>query len=93
MSLSARGARHAAVVPTRADRIGQRWRAVFSRTQHKVKSRDGTDPQTLPDLGISTSQSSRWQALGRVLDDEFEVAPEDTYRLDRWRKGEEDPDQ
>ena len=77
----------------RADRIGRRWRAVFSRNQHKEKLRDGTDPQTLPDLGISKSQSSRWQALGRVPEDELEAAPEDTYRLDRWRKGEEDPDQ
>jgi hypothetical protein len=32
------------------------------------------EAQTRSDLGVSKSQSSRWQALGRVLEDQLEAA-------------------
>jgi hypothetical protein len=39
--------------------------------QHKVRSHDATAPK-LSDLGINKSQSSRWQKLADIDDDEFE---------------------
>ena len=39
-----------------------------------VRSRDETT-QTLADLGISKNQSSKWQQLARVPDQQFEAAP------------------
>ena len=40
--------------------------------QHEVRSRDATAPPTLSDLNINKSQSSRWQRLADIPDDDFE---------------------
>ncbi len=42
--------------------------------QYQERSRDTTDPQTLSDLGVSKGQSSRWQALAGVPEEDFEAA-------------------
>ena len=41
--------------------------------QHRVRSRDETAP-TLSEIGVSKSQSSRWQRLAAVSEEEFEAA-------------------
>ena len=40
--------------------------------QHEVRSRDATAPPKLSDLNINKSQSSRWQRLADIPDDDFE---------------------
>jgi hypothetical protein len=42
--------------------------------QHQDVSRDPTHPRPLSDLGITRDQSSQWQKLGEVPDDQFEMA-------------------
>lgn len=42
--------------------------------QHQVRSHDTTTAKTLSELGISKDQSSRWQQLAAVPEDEFEAA-------------------
>jgi hypothetical protein len=42
--------------------------------QHQDVSRDPTHPQPLSELGISRDQSSQWQQLADVPEDEFEAA-------------------
>lgn len=42
--------------------------------QHEEVSRGPTHPQPLSDLGISRDQSSEWQKLAEVPEDEFEFA-------------------
>ena len=42
--------------------------------QHQDVSRDPTHPETLSELGISRDQSSQWQRLAEVPEDEFEEA-------------------
>jgi hypothetical protein len=49
--------------------------------QHKDRSRAATDPPTLADLGVSKSQSSQWQKLAAIDEDDFEVV------VDRARSG------
>lgn len=43
--------------------------------QHEVRSHDATAPKTtLADIGVTKSDSSRWQKLAAVSDDQFEHA-------------------
>jgi len=39
--------------------------------QHKDRSHDVTDPPTLADLDVSKAESSRWQAVASVPEDDF----------------------
>lgn len=44
------------------------------------RSHDGTDPPRLVDLGISKNQSSRWQSIASIPEDEFEERVEEIKR-------------
>lgn len=41
--------------------------------QHEVRSQLATAPETLSDLGISKTQSSRWQKLAAIPEEDFEA--------------------
>jgi SAM-dependent methyltransferase len=44
------------------------------------RSHDGTNPPRLVDLGISKNQSSRWQSIASIPEDEFEERVEEIKR-------------
>lgn len=44
------------------------------------RSHDGTDPPRLFDLGISKNQSSRWQSIASIPEDEFESRVDEIKR-------------
>lgn len=55
-----------------ADR-GERFPPGGSRAK-QVESHDDIRPATLEDIGITNTQSSRWQSLASMTDDHFETA-------------------
>jgi hypothetical protein len=67
-----------AVVKIRAERrLGEELSRLPKATprgsnQHKDRSHDATVPPTLGDLGITKTQSSRWQAIAFIPEDDFE---------------------
>jgi hypothetical protein len=62
-------------------RAERKWGQLYSASE-KAKGGNpnlsfdttGSAPMTLSDMGVSRDQSSRWQKLGEVPDDEFEAA-------------------
>ncbi len=41
--------------------------------QHEERSRSATDPPTLANLGVTKTQSSKWQKLAAMPEDKFEI--------------------
>lgn len=52
---------------------GERFPAGGPRSK-QAESHDATRPSTLAELGVTNTQSSRWQALAAMPDEHFETA-------------------
>jgi hypothetical protein len=53
--------------------VGQEKARPPGTNQHQLRSHSVIDPPTLQELGISKTQSSRWQKLAGIPEEEFEA--------------------
>lgn len=76
--LRTRAERKVGQMLTEAAVKGERTTQKTSKRTDLVVGRDKVNTPTLPDLGITRDQSSKWQAAGKLTDAEFEQAVEVT---------------
>jgi hypothetical protein len=72
------------VIERRRRRAEHKWGQLYSAGEKapagrppnntSIKTTDFERPKTPEEMGVTRDQSSRWQKLGRVPDDEFEAA-------------------